>query len=279
MITSAPTNSQLAGVLAGFVFTGILILFGRPGPKNTQTLSLFAATFVILGFDSYLFSLISGGDSDPVCSRVWTESMAASGMLAAGATALIGGIRWLLAHHLDDEAEGEVPDSNTVDLDRLSLYMLYGVATAVMLLLAATTLDYFQVVFEHRAPGWLNWLVSLSPLAVGATAVVLTRRRARRTAVDDSQQRSNRATRSLSVTAFGLLVYAVVGPVFAGVLTNLPTSLWSPTPALLIVMGVVIGLVFPAVLLVALIVSAPPISGVVKRTAAERPVEVEGAEQ
>ncbi|MFC5288828.1 hypothetical protein ACFPM7_17365 [Actinokineospora guangxiensis] len=46
-------------MLAGFVFTGIIILFGRSGRANTRTLGVFCAAFVVLAFDSYLFSLIS----------------------------------------------------------------------------------------------------------------------------------------------------------------------------------------------------------------------------
>ncbi|MEV6242655.1 hypothetical protein [Lentzea sp. NPDC051838] len=271
VITSAPTNSQLAGVLAGFVFTGIIILFGRPGAKNTQTLGLFAATFVVLGLDSYLFSLVSGGNTDPMCARVWSEAMAASGMLAAGAMALIGGIRWLLSHHLDDDAVELASDSKIVDLDRLSRFMLYGVATTVMLLLARTALDYFEVVFGNHGPGWLRWLVSLSPVAVGVVAAWLGWKRARREA-DGSIET---AKRSSSATALGLLIYAVIGTVFAGTLTSLPTTWWSPTPMFFVLLTMVVGLVVPAVLVVALVLSAPrPAEPVVEA----QPVETEGAD-
>src|SRR5262245_6476686 len=85
VIASASMDSQLAGVLAGFVFTGIVLLFGRHGPKNIQALGLFCAAFVALGFDSYLFGELSGGISDPFCVRIWTEEMTAAGMLAVGA--------------------------------------------------------------------------------------------------------------------------------------------------------------------------------------------------
>ncbi|MTK05408.1 hypothetical protein FF096_26035 [Micromonospora sp. CP22] len=43
IITSASTNSQFAGVLAGFVFTGIVVLFSLRGSRYTQALAVLSA--------------------------------------------------------------------------------------------------------------------------------------------------------------------------------------------------------------------------------------------
>src|SRR2546430_17357926 len=104
IITSASTNSQLAGLLAGFVFSGIVILFALKGPKHTKALGLFCATFTVLGFDSYIFNLVSGDTSDPYCTRVWSEGMAASGLLGGGAGGPFSGTCWLLSVHGDSAA-------------------------------------------------------------------------------------------------------------------------------------------------------------------------------
>src|SRR6266487_6804151 len=79
MIASASMDSAVAGVLAGFVFTSIVLLLGRRGPKDTQALGLFCAAFVVLGLDSHLFGTVSGGTPDPFCARVWSEEMIAAG--------------------------------------------------------------------------------------------------------------------------------------------------------------------------------------------------------
>ena len=64
IITSSAANSQLAGVLAAVIFSGIVILFARRGPRSTQALGLFAVTFVVLAFDSYLFGTVTGLSTD-----------------------------------------------------------------------------------------------------------------------------------------------------------------------------------------------------------------------
>jgi hypothetical protein len=259
VITSAPTNSQLAGVLAGFIFTGIIILLGRPGMKNTQTLGLFSATFVVLAFDSYMFSLISGGGPDPLCVRVWTESMPASGMLATGGVALLGGIAWLLDEARDmsvGAGNGEFPRRGTaVNLAMLSRFMFHGVMTAVTLLLTATTIDYLDVVFDHHKPDWVGWAVLVCPIMVAAIVLTFTRRHA-------SYQREasqEAATRMLARAAYAMLGYAVVGPVFAGVLTNLPRTWWSSPAIGMAVPALVIGLVLPLGLLIILSLGLPPV--------------------
>jgi hypothetical protein len=129
VVTSAPSNSQLAGVLAGFVFTGVIILYASPGPRAARTIALLCAAFVVLGFDSYLFSSISGNDADPLCGRVWSEAMAASGMLAVGGVALVGAIGWLLAVR-DGEAAIQAPAAvvrprGPVNLQRMSWLMVW----------------------------------------------------------------------------------------------------------------------------------------------------------
>jgi hypothetical protein len=77
VVASAAMDSQLAGVLAGFVFTSFVLLLGRRGSKDKQSLGLFLAAFVALGFDSHLFGVVSGDATDPFCIRVRTEAMPA----------------------------------------------------------------------------------------------------------------------------------------------------------------------------------------------------------
>jgi hypothetical protein len=93
---SAPLSSQLAAVLAGFVFTSIVFLISREGRTHSRALGLFCAAFVVLGFDSHLFAVLSGSVNDPFCGRVWTQAVTASGLLGTGAMAIITGIIWLL---------------------------------------------------------------------------------------------------------------------------------------------------------------------------------------
>ena len=105
MLTSAASISQLAGVLGGFLITAIALLFDRSNRESVHTIALFSSAVLILMLDSYLFSIMTGsvvpddGDRRGICSIVWTQGAVSTGMLAAGTTALFGGLGWMLASH------------------------------------------------------------------------------------------------------------------------------------------------------------------------------------
>jgi hypothetical protein len=261
IIAAGSTNSQLAGLLAGFVFTGIVILFALKGPKHTKALSLFCATFVVLAFDSYIFNLVNGDISDPYCTRVWSEGMAASGMLGVGAAGLISGICWLLSVHVDSVTTPSYsPDRQAPRLDLIGALMVHGTNVSVSLLLARTAFDYLGVTYEHRA-GWVTalwqWVYAV-PAVVGGTTLILawhrSRRRSRTGRTEDGYRRS------ISFTVYGVLIYGIAGLTFTGALTNLPDPLW-PHPALpLVVATVVMELLVPGALLVGLVLAVPSLS-------------------
>jgi hypothetical protein len=265
VIASAPMDSQLAGVLAGFVFTGIVLLFGRRGPKNIYTLGLFCAAFVILGFDSYLFGELSGGALDPYCVRIWTEEMTAAGMLAVGAMAIITGISWLLASHLDAIADISTPPDSSIsdrkiNLDRLVRIMAHGVGVTATLLLGVTTYDYIATAFPAHVPGFLVSAALISPALVAAALAGLASLRARRTRRRDVALAAVPNT-ALQIAAYGILTYALAGPVFVGIIGEFGRSWWQPPSDLFVGAAIIFGLVLPALLLIALVQAVPPLSG------------------
>ncbi|TDW18941.1 hypothetical protein [Kribbella kalugense] len=214
IITSAAANSQLAGVLAAVIFSGIVILFARRGLRSSQALGLFAATFVVLGFDSYLFGTVTGLTTDRFCARVWSEGMTAAGMLGAGGFAVMTGISWLMAEHVDSTADSSLANRDHKALALLSRFMILGVAAGVMLLLLMTSRDYLDVMYDGRAPSGLLRVTSASALVVPPVAILLTagRRYLRRVGPDGS---ASTIAWPFIVATFGLLSYGITGPVAA----------------------------------------------------------------
>lgn len=261
-IASSSMDSQIAGVLAGFIFTGILLLLGQGGLKNRQTLGLFCPAFIALAFDSHMFSVVSGKTSDPYCVRVWSGEMGAAGMLAVGAMAIVTGLSWLLASHFETATEPGAQKSHTlpkgINLDRLVTLMAYGVGVTVTLFLASTTYDYVAISFPQKQPRTLTWMVLLSPVfvfaACGGIAKISTWRARRKDAPRAM------STKSLTVAAYGLGAYAVASPVFNGIIGELGTGWWKPTSSLVVYSSIGMGLFAPALLLIALVLAVAPLS-------------------
>lgn len=277
IVSSAPTNSQFAGALAGFVFLGVTILFGRPGARNANTLAMFSATFVVLGFDSYLFSLVTGGSSDKICLRVWSEALAASGMLAVGAVALIVGIAWLMSNHtneasINSQDSGQPQSLEHPGLGRLARPMVYGVTFGAALLLSATSLDYLRIAVGHAPVAWIKVAVLCCPALVGAVVMIDTRIQTRKARVAPPAK-SSEATSTLWPAGVGLLIYGVAGPLFAGVLTQLPDAWWSNDLGKIVAITLVVGLVAPSGLLVLVVSASPHIVMIRVPTDISRPAE------
>ena len=100
-VSSALANATLAGLLAGFMLNGIVVLLSRqpePGQRvgYFQSASLLFAAFVTLGLDSFLFGLITGDTATVACRRAWTEAMFAAGLLGVGTVAVVVSIVFLL---------------------------------------------------------------------------------------------------------------------------------------------------------------------------------------
>lgn len=174
IITSSAANSQLAGVLAAVIFSGIVILFARRGPRSTQAPGLFASTFVVLGFDRYLFGTVTGLTTGEFCALAWSEGMIAAGMLGVGGFALITGISWPMADHTDGSSESPVARRDQEDLAALSRCMVLGVAAGVSLLITMTGLDYLNIMYSGEVSDNLSNATWAVPVSIVLLATLLT---------------------------------------------------------------------------------------------------------
>jgi hypothetical protein len=253
IVTSASANSAFAGILAGFVFTAVTILITREGVRNTQALGLLSCAFVVLGFDSYLFSSLSGSATDTDCARVWDQGVPASGMLAVGGLAVVTGVSWLLADRAVDSDDQRAKDAGItwplIRLDRVSRAMAHSTGFLVALLLGATILDYGKYGFGGDATGPLSLTAVVCTVVVLAASLLLT---LFRNSHSDSPIAGHIAEAAFWLSSYGLLSYAVATTIFAGYISDIsqrfPVDLAT----------VLLGLVAPSVLLIALVQSVAP---------------------
>ncbi|UVO11215.1 hypothetical protein NM962_14615 [Mycobacterium sp. SVM_VP21] len=208
-------------------------------------IALFLASFLVLGFDSYLFSRVSGisipenADSRVVsflCHGVWMEGMAASGMLATGAAALIVGLGYLLVAH----------DSRAPYLQGLAILSGLGVLLGAPLLLLFTSFDFYESIFDK--PNWvIIYCVSGGAAALTAIAGIMSFRWSHKY---NSGDKNN--LKLVTSASYAIVVYAILGPAFAAIVMRLPDSVViDPHPALWI-LTTFISVVIPACIVVGL---------------------------
>jgi hypothetical protein len=165
-VTSATANATLAGVLAGFMLNGIVVLLSRKITEieKVRALGLLFTAFVTLGLDSYLFGVVTGDSS---CHRTWTEAMLAAGLLGMGAVAVIAGFGLLVAEYVDT-SNGEAGAM----LRTLFNFLRGGVALVVLTLLFMTSWNYLYAVLGSKVPTYVKDLL-WAYLGMGAVTVVI----------------------------------------------------------------------------------------------------------
>lgn len=165
-VTSAGANTALAGVLAGFMLNGIVVLLSgmMTNIAKVRALGLLLAAFVALGLDSYMFGLVTGDSS---CNRAWTEAMFAAGLLGVGAVAIIAAFGLLVAEYVDKKDK-----ESTVMLTTLFKFLRVGVALVVLGLLFMTSWNYLYAVLGKGVPGYAKDLL-WSYFAIGASALLI----------------------------------------------------------------------------------------------------------
>ena len=238
-LTAASANSSLAGVLGGFLITAIALLFDRSSREGVHTLALFSSAVLILMLDSFLFSLITGSqvpadDSRAgICAITWTQSAVSTGMLAAGATGLFGGLGWMLATHAvnkaaDLEAHEIRPYSFLADLGG---WLTFAAAMTTTLILSETAIDYLHFMLDRRPDLWLVALITTTAAAVIVVdfVVVYLRTKALRESLADTSEQTLLALRSLKVATVGIVALAIVSSWLAVSLNRFPKD-WLTVP-------------------------------------------------
>lgn len=239
VLTSASANSQLAGVLGGFLIAAIALLFDRDSREGVHTLALFSSAVLILMLDAFLFSLITGiqvpdGDArHGVCAIVWTQGAVSTGMLAAGATALFGGLGWMLASHAVNKSAQSAPDDirSYSFLADLGGWLTFAAAMTTTLILSETAIDYLRFMFGHRPDFWLVSLITTACACVIIVDFVLIflRTRSLRKSLADTARPTLLALRSLKVATIGIVVLAIVASWLAVSLARFPKE-WVTAP-------------------------------------------------
>jgi len=238
VLTSAASHSQFAGVLGGFLITAIALLMDKKSRESIHTLALFSAAVLILMLDSFLFSLITGtqtpdGERRGICAIAWTQGAVSTGMLAAGATALFGGLGWMLASHAVNRLSEQDPEDAGAYgfLADLGGWVTFAATMATTLILSETTIDYLHFMFGRRPDLWATGLIVISAAVVIVVnfALVYVRTMALRRSLADTSEPTRLALRSIKVATVTTLGLAIVASWLAVSLARFPQG-WLAEP-------------------------------------------------
>ena len=250
--TAASGQSVLSGVLAGFVFGGIVVVLstreGRRGRETARALKLLFSAFFGLVVTAYLFA---DQAADTNCVRAFAEENLAGALLGTFALVLIVSLTWLVvAYRL--HAEGALGFFRS---------LIYFASAFVVLLLCTSSYSYLQYVLPHGPPrftfpamygtGVLGFVIAIPPGSWAGAARRLRNRIAPppgRTTAEISAV-SARDT-AVEWCARGALGFLAVGAIADAVVLATPDDWWSRPHPVLHYANAWSSLVLPLVILV-----------------------------
>jgi hypothetical protein len=231
IVTSAQAYSNFAGILAGFLFFGLIYLLGRD-EKRVEILLLFSASFIILAFAGYLYARISGftppSDSanGAACKGVWMAGMVAVAMLVVGAATMIVGLGYVLVSY--------DPQSDRSHLRRLATVTTGGILVGTIYQLF-TSVNFYDELLD-RPNQKVTWtLIVLAVVLVLAIAGVIY---ASSRGPSGRQLRDKYIEWAVYVTGG----FGIAGTVLIGVVTKIEPARWVAWSVIIVSLG------FPAII-------------------------------
>jgi hypothetical protein len=254
-VASAPANTTLAAVLAGFMINAIILLLSRRpaemSAKYIQALSLLFSAFIILGLDAYLFSLVTGDTTKIIgkvsaCRRTWTEAMFAAGLLAIGAVAIVVGFVLLFDAYfrsdLKNEKESDYGNSLKT-LSNLCNAIRVGVAVVTTALLFLSVRSYLLAVFDDHVPilatVFINVYLYGGIFAIGIITFLSLKRfgssqrykhlnRISNWWLTSDEENTQRLVKPLEFAIFSAVGYTMISAIAAAGAANFAARDWNP---------------------------------------------------
>jgi hypothetical protein len=255
-IGSAGAMSAFCGIMAGFVFAGVVVIIGERNPAQgdghaSRGLRLLLPCFVGLATASYLYALTSG---ELVCSRAITEQLFSGAILAGDAVVVIVALAWLLPAYGRDT-------HGTVGFFR-GLIQFAAQFSALMVTVSAN--GFTNSVLRHRAAGWADTLVWGSGVFVCAAVFYFWRRplpsapATLLTGQTPNQWRDEvLLNRRVHIASWTTLYVGGALAVASGVAVGIPYSHWTDLPAWLVYALGEASLLLPGSIIVAAVWAVP----------------------
>jgi hypothetical protein len=236
-ITAAASQSAIAALLAGFVFTGIIVVLSAADAlkrEAAQALKLLFTAFFGLAVTSYLLAETAG---EQVCLRAETTDALALGALGTFAVIMITSLTWLVVAYKQD-------DNNVL---KFLHSLMYVSCMFIVLLLSTHSTNYLGAELPNQPHSVVDTvLYAASGLLLVAAAFWIWKVPTHRSKSSDVSITSDRA---VNWCAWAALIYLTLTSLAAGVAESLPARMWSPPAAWPINLAAASSLVLPLAVL------------------------------
>jgi hypothetical protein len=249
-IAAAGPQSTLSGVLAGFVFTGIVVVLSTsPDTKSpaversvnrSYALQLLASAFIIFALDSYFTSICAG---ELACNRANAEAFLSGGALGTGALMLIAGLSWLLITY-SEQAQ---------DIRSLLKVIVISVWVIIVIMFGISGLNVGQALLYDGNQD----VVDFMPVAVSVLVGILVTTRYHRFKSwpkEDLRIYRERLANSITRAAVTALLVGVATGLLTGIASAASAQWWASPPPWAVYLLVLLSMLVPAS---ALIVGVP----------------------
>ena len=287
IFNSAPTYAGAAGILAGFAFTAAVIYVNRQDQafdddahdanavarrrkakslQDVQTISLFVVSFILLGLDSFIWSMVAGSRPQTglsgatlmqpaeLCSRVSSQAIIGRGMMGLGTIAMACNITSLF---LGQQSTIHDEDSRR----HLRFFLLIATATAVVsviVLLGSDAMNYLDVVYAGQAPLWLTTSTNVITFGGLAIAIFLATRAYLRKMQSPHPKTGHFTTKDrMKAPSFLGVLYALFGAIGVTAAARFPD--WPDKPVVWVILAYwTLGLVYPVLVVILAARATPP---------------------
>jgi hypothetical protein len=233
-IGAAASQSAIAAVLAGFVFSGIIVLLSvttdslkresaqalKTDRESAQALKLLFTAFFGLAVTSYLLAVMAG---EQKCPRAETIEALAGGALGAFAVIMITSLTWLVVaykRHTDGVLE-------------FLHALVYVGCLFVALLLTTNSLSYIGADLIGHSHSVIDpVLVGISGISLIVNIVLIWwRSRYGDSKTPKTENVSTTTDRTVNWCAWAALIYLALISLATGIAVSLPPGMWFPAPA------------------------------------------------
>ncbi|MFK0287984.1 hypothetical protein ACIQVL_47010 [Streptomyces sp. NPDC090499] len=255
-IGSASAMSAFCGIMAGFVFAGIVVVIGERNPTQgdghaSRALRLMLPCFVGLATASYLYALTSG---ELVCTRGITEQLFSGAILAGDAVVVIVALAWLLPAY----------GRNTHGTVGFFRGLIQFAAQFSTLMVTVSASGFTNSILRHNAAGWADALIWGSG-ALACTAVFYFWRKPLPTAPSTlptgqtaTQWRDEvLLNRRVHIASWTTLYIGGILAVASGIAVGIPYTHWAALPAWLVYTLGEASLLLPGSIIVAAVWAVP----------------------